>query len=184
MAGLLVDDVVPFEDWTGAVHAALAFLHRTVGLDVWLLTRIEEPRQVVLHSHPREVLPPGTSILWERSFCHAMVSGMGPRVATVAAATPAYRDLETELPQRVAAYIGVPLVRRDGELFGTLCGLSVRAQPRTLARFLPLVELTARMLSTLLPEPLAEAAPEQHVSEAVPAQREESSPPPVPARPT
>jgi GAF domain-containing protein len=150
MAALLVDDVVPFEDWTGAVHASLAFLHRTVGLDVWLVTRLEDPLQVVLHSHPQEVLPPGSSIYWNRSFCHSMVTGGGPRVATVAAATPAYRDLETGLPHRVAAYIGVPLVTRGGELFGTLCGLSVRAQPRTLIRFLPTVEMTARMLSTLL----------------------------------
>ena len=79
-----------------------------------------------------------------------MVAGKGPRVATVAAATPAYRDLQTGLPHRVAAYIGVPLVTRDGEVFGTLCGLASRAQPRTLARYLPLVEMTARMLSTLL----------------------------------
>jgi GAF domain-containing protein len=150
MTALLVDDVVPFEDWTSAARASLAFLHRTVGLDVWLVTRLEDPLQVVLHSHPQEALPPGTSIFWDRSFCHSMVSGTGPRVATVTAATPAYRDLETGLPQRVAAYLGVPLVTRDGELFGTLCGLSTRAQPRTLTRFLPLVELTARMLSTML----------------------------------
>ena len=150
MAALLVDDVVPFEDWPAAARASLAFLHRTVGLDVWLVTRLEEPLQVVLHAHPQEVLPPGSSIFWDRSFCHSMVSGAGPRVATVAAATPAYRDLETGLPHRVAAYIGVPLVTRQGTLFGTLCGLSVRAQPRTLVRFLPVVEMTARMLSTML----------------------------------
>jgi hypothetical protein len=51
----------------------------------------------------------------------------------------------------VAAYFGVPLVTRSGELFGTLCGVASRAQPRSLARHLPLVEMTARMLSTLLP---------------------------------
>jgi GAF domain-containing protein len=151
MTELLVDDVVPFEDWPSAARASLAFLHRTVGLDVWVVTEVREPLQVVLHAHPEEVLPPGSSIAWDRSFCHSMVSGEGPRVATVAAATPAYRDLETGLPHRVAAYIGVPLVTRQGTLFGTLCGLSVRAQPRTLVRFLPVVEMTARMLSTMLP---------------------------------
>src|SRR4051794_10977410 len=164
MAALLVDDVVPFEDWPAAARASLAFLHRTVGLDVWLVTRLEDPLQVVLHSHPEEVLPPGSSIFWNRSFCHSMVSGAGPRVATVAAATPAYRDLETGLPQRVAAYIGVPLVTRDGEVFGTLCGVSSRAQPRTLARHLPLVEMSARMLSTLMSQP-----PDQRAASSSPA---------------
>jgi GAF domain-containing protein len=150
MAAPLVDDVVPFEDWAAAARAALAFLYRTVGLDVWMVTHVDEPHQVVLHSHPAEVIPQGASIRWDRSFCRSMVSGEGPRVATVAAATPAYRDLQTGLPHRVAAYIGVPLVTRTGEVFGTLCGVSSRAQPRTLTRYLPLVEMTARMLSTLL----------------------------------
>ena len=152
MLPLVVDDVVPFEDWPAAARASIAFLHRTVGLDVWMVTRVEEPMQVVLHSHPQELIPRGTAILWERSFCRPMVSGTGPRVATVAAATPAYRDLQTGLPQRVAAYLGVPLVTRSGTVYGTLCGVAARAQPRTLARHLPLVEMTARMLSTLLPE--------------------------------
>jgi GAF domain-containing protein len=152
MLATAVGDVVPFDDWSAAACASLAFLHRTVGLDIWLVTHVEEPRQVVLLAHPPERLPRGASIEWNRSFCHSMVAGVGPRVATVTAATPAYRDLETGLPMRAAAYIGVPLVRRDGEVFGTLCGVSSRAQPRSLARFLPLVELTARMLSTLLAE--------------------------------
>ncbi|WP_369137466.1 GAF domain-containing protein [Modestobacter versicolor] len=150
MDALVVDDMVPFADWPAAARASLAFLHRTVGLDVWMVTQLVEPQQVVLHAHPSELLPPGTTILWDRSFCRAMVAGAGPRVATVAAATPAYRDLRTGLPQRVAAYIGVPLVTRDGEVFGTLCGVASRAQPRVLARHLPLVEMTARLLSTLL----------------------------------
>jgi GAF domain-containing protein len=160
MAAPIVDDVLPFEDWAAAARASLAYLYRVVGLDVWMVTHVEEPLQVVLHSHPPEVIARGASIRWDRSFCRSMVSGEGPRVATVAAATPAYRDLQTGLPNRVAAYIGVPLVTRDGTVFGTLCGVSSRAQPRTLTRYLPLVEMTARMLSTLLsmgevPRPLA-----------------------------
>jgi hypothetical protein len=152
MLALVIDDVTPFQDWTAAARSSLAFLYRTVGLDVWMVTQIQEPQQVVLHSHPESVIPRGTTVPWDRSFCHSMVNGAGPRVATVAAATPAYRDLQTGLSHRVAAYIGVPLVTHDGAVFGTLCGVSSRAQPRSLARFLPLVEMTARMLSTLLPE--------------------------------
>ena len=151
MLALAVDDVVPFDDWPSAARAALAFLHRTVGLDVWMVTQLQDPRQVVLHSHPQEVVPPGAWVPWDSSFCRSMVSGVGPRVATVAAATPAYRD-RTGHVEWIAAYIGVPMVDRDGQVFGTLCGVSSRAQPRSLTRFLPLVEMTARLLSTLLSE--------------------------------
>jgi hypothetical protein len=162
MVTAIVNDVLPFEDWAAAAQASVTFLHRTVGLDVWMVTQVEENRQMVLHSHPEGVIPHGASVPWDRSFCRSMVTGAGPRVATVAAATPAYRDLETGLTDRVAAYIGVPLCARDGRVWGTLCGVSSRAQPRTLIRFLPLVEMSARMLSSLLPE-------------AVRAQREASS---------
>jgi GAF domain-containing protein len=145
-----VDDVAPFEDWPSAVRSALAFLYRTVGLDVWMLTRVVGDRQIVLLAHPREAVPVGTSVPWDESFCRRMVSGAGPRVSTVTAATPAYAQLLTRHFERVAAYVGVPLLTPDGEVFGTLCGISARAQPRSLARNLPLVEMTARMLSTLL----------------------------------
>ncbi|MGZ6868813.1 MAG: hypothetical protein ACXVHI_00640, partial [Frankiaceae bacterium] len=50
----------------------------------------------------------------------------------------------------VSAYIGVPLVAPDGQLFGTLCGVAFRAKPLSATRDLPLVEIIARMLSTLL----------------------------------
>jgi GAF domain-containing protein len=146
----VVDDVTPFEDWTAAARGTLAFLHHSVGLDVWMLTRLVGDEQVVLYAHPREVVAAGTAVPWDRSFCRKMVTGAGPRVSTVAAATPAYANLVTGLDVRVAAYVGVPLVTRDGELYGTLCGVSSRAQPRSLTRSLPVVEMSARMLSTLL----------------------------------
>jgi hypothetical protein len=81
-----------------------------------------------------------------------MVSGSGPRVSTVTAATPAYANMLTGHAARVAAYVGVPLVAHDRTVFGTLCGVSSRAQPRSFARHLATVEFVARMLSTLLPE--------------------------------
>jgi hypothetical protein len=151
MVPLVVDDVAPFQDWTAAARGVLAFLYKEVGLDVWMLTRLDADEQVVLFAHPREVVPTGSTVAWDRSFCRKMVAGIGPRVSTVTAATPAYANLLTGHAERVAAYIGVPLVTREGAVFGTLCGVSSRAQPRSLIRSLPLVEMTARLLSTLLP---------------------------------
>ncbi len=150
MVPSVVDDVAPFEDWAAAAREALSFLHDHVGLDVWMLTRVVGDEQVVLCAHPAEVVPPGTAVPWDRSFCRKMVAGAGPRVSTVTAATPAYANLLTGHAERVAAYVGVPLVTAERTVFGTLCGVSSRAQPRSLARSLPVVEMTARMLSTVL----------------------------------
>jgi GAF domain-containing protein len=155
MVPLEVDDVAPFEDWPAAARGALAFLHTTVGLDVWMLTHVTGDVQVVLHADPRQLVAVGTVIPWDRSFCRKMVNGSGPRVATVTAATPAYANMLTGHAERVAAYMGVPLVTRSHTVFGTLCGVSTRAQPRSFARNLPSVEIVARLLSTLLPEDAA-----------------------------
>jgi GAF domain-containing protein len=152
-APLLVDDVAPFPDWPTAARSTLEFLHTVVGLDVWLLTQLEGEQQTVLDAHPRDQVLVGAVVPWDQSFCRKMVAGLGPRVATVAAAIPAYRGLLSghTFSDRIAAYVGVPLVTRDLRVFGTLCGVSARAQPRSLVRHLPTVEMTARLLSSLLP---------------------------------
>jgi hypothetical protein len=79
-----------------------------------------------------------------------MTEGRAPRLATVTAAVPAYASRTTGSIADVAAYVGVPLVRADGSLFGTLCGVAFRARPRSAARELRVVEAAARMLSTLM----------------------------------
>ena len=66
MVPLVVDDVAPFDDWTAAARGTLAFLYSTVGLDVWMLTRLEGDEQVVLYAHPREVVPVGAAVPWDR----------------------------------------------------------------------------------------------------------------------
>jgi GAF domain-containing protein len=146
-----IADVAPWQDWTAAADGALAFLHEQLGWDLWAVTRLENDAQVVLRTVPAGAVPPGASLPWEETFCRHMVDGTGPRVATVTAAVPAYARRPAGRAAGVAAYLGVPLVTREGELFGTLCAVSYRAQPRSAARGLATVEFVARMLSTLLP---------------------------------
>jgi len=145
-----IADVRPWPDWLTAAEGALAFLHEQLGWDVWAVTRVEGAAQVVVRASPPDLVPPGTELSWDESFCRRMVEGSGPRVATVTAAVPAYARCTAGLASGVAAYLGVPLATHDGELFGTVCAISFRAQPRTATRGLPTVEFVARMLSTLL----------------------------------
>ena len=143
-------DVAPWRDWCSAAEGALRFLAAYVGWDIWLVTQVVDDRQVVLLAHPTDSLRPGTDMPWERSFCRQMIEGNAPRVATVTAAVPGYASRASGPIGDIAAYVGVPLVTADLELFGTLCGVAFRAKPRSAARELPLVEMTARMLNTLL----------------------------------
>src|SRR4051794_25105722 len=141
--------VAPFRDFAAAASGVLRFLHERVGLDLWLVTQVVGDRQVAVVARPQTLVAPGMGIPWAEGFCSRMVSGTGPRVASVTAAVPAYAGLSFGPAKRVSSYLGVPLVRFDGTLYGTLCGFGVRAQPPTLNRHLPLVEHTARLLSTV-----------------------------------
>lgn len=145
-----IGDLAPWSDWPAAAQGVLAFLHEHVGWDVWMVTRVVDDCQIVLCAAPEGPVRPGARLLWEDSFCREMIEGRAPRIATVTAAVPAYAARAKGLGSDVAAYLGVPLVAPDGQLFGTLCGVAYRAKPRSAARELPLVETMARLLSTLL----------------------------------
>ena len=145
-----IADVAPWRDWNAAADGALRFLHHHVGWDVWLITRVVDDRQVVLRAWPERTVRPGTELPWMRSLCRQMVEGRAPRLATVTAAVPAYAALSPSAVGDVAAYVGIPLLTGDLELFGTLCGIGYRAKPRSAARELAVVEAAARMLSTLM----------------------------------
>lgn len=145
-----IADVAPWRDWPSAAEGVLRFLSEHVTWDVWMITRVEGEQQIVLACHPEGTVRPGARLPWAESFCRAMVEGIAPRIATVTAAVPEYASRTRGLGKDVAAYIGVPLVHPDPELFGTVCGFAFRAKPLSATRDLPLVELAARMLSTLL----------------------------------
>jgi len=145
-----VADVAPWTDWLSAAEGALRFLHGYAGWDVWVVTHVEGDRQIVLRAFPENAVRPGTELPGAQSFCRQMIEGNAPRVATVTAAVPEYASRSSGPIRDIAAYVGVPLVTGDLGLFGTLCGIAFRAKPRSAARELPLVEVTARMLNTLL----------------------------------
>jgi len=145
-----IEDVAPWPDWAAAAGGVTHFLHDHVGWDLWMVTRVVGEHQIVLCAQPEDQVRPGARLPWEESFCRQMVEGNAPRVATVTAVVPAYANLTKGLGRNVAAYLGVPIVAPDGSLFGTVCGIAFRAKPLSATRDLPLVELMARVLGTLL----------------------------------
>jgi hypothetical protein len=145
-----VADVAPWRDWCSAAEGSLRFLSEYVGWDFWMVTQVVDGRQVVLLAQPPDAVRPGVELPWEESFCRQMIEGNAPRLATVTAAVPAYASRTTGPLRDVAAYVGVPLLRADGTLFGTLCGVAFRAKPRSAGRDLRVVEAAARLLSTLM----------------------------------
>ncbi|MFN2381812.1 MAG: GGDEF domain-containing protein [Guyparkeria sp.] len=92
----------------------------------------------------------GDVLRWADSFCSLMVAGEGPQAAHDAHEVASYREAPIGRQVPIGAYLGVPVMRADGELFGTLCAIDPDPQPETLNTELPLVRLFARLLGSIL----------------------------------
>jgi GAF domain-containing protein len=141
----------PFAGFRSAAGHVLDLLHARLGFSAWLVTRVDEDRWVIEQARDSGYgVVAGDSFPFSDTYCARMVEGQGPHFAPEARTVPCYAEaaIGKELP--IAAYIGVPLRRGDGSLFGTLCAIDPSPQSPTVAAELPLVELGGRFLSSLL----------------------------------
>lgn len=140
-----------FTDFETAARGVLAFLHRKLGFDLWMVTRTEGDDWIVLQSEDHGYgVEPGTVFRWADSFCSRMVKGNGPRIAPRSDLVPAYAAAPIGRQVQIKAYVGLPLVFADGSLFGTLCAIHPTAQPQSILQEQELVELLGALLSTIL----------------------------------
>lgn len=141
----------PFGDFDSAAGGVLDFLHERLGFSLWLITRVEDGEWVVEHARDEGYgVEVGDAFRFADTYCAQMVEGLGPRFAPETSSIPCYATagLGRELP--IGAYVGVPLLRSDSSLFGTLCAIDPAPQPPGVCAELPVVELSARLLSSLL----------------------------------
>ena len=145
----------PFDDFETAGRAVLKFLHQKLGFDLWMLTRTEGDDWIVLQAEDLGYgVTPGTVFRWADSFCSEMVKGNGPRIAPRSDQVPAYLAAPIGAQVKIKAYVGVPLVRTDGALFGTLCAIHPSSQPESIVEQQELVELLGALLSMALHQDL------------------------------
>ncbi|MCC9658133.1 GAF domain-containing protein [Rhodopirellula halodulae] len=145
--------LAPTLDFREASRLILEYLQEQTGLALWMITRTEDEGWIVLdHADPDGVYPldPGDMIQWSDSFCRHMIDGTAPQIAHHAQSIPEFASsaLSKKLP--IGAYAGVPILDRDGEVFGTLCGIDPDIQPNDFDRHLPLIQLLSRMLGGYL----------------------------------
>ncbi|MCK9684411.1 sensor domain-containing diguanylate cyclase [Scleromatobacter humisilvae] len=138
-------------DFAGASREVLSFLHQRIGMELWMVSRADNEDWVVLTAEDHGYgVKQGDVFRWADTFCSRMVRGDGPRIAPCAIDVPAYADLPFTRQLPIGAYVGVPLVDGEGQLFGTLCGLNPRPMPAGIMDEQPMVEVLADMLSGLL----------------------------------
>ena len=134
-----------------AGEAVLEFLSTRIPFGLWMLTRVDGHDQIVLQSADVSYgVKDGDTFSWSDSYCSRMVRGEAPRVAPRSQEIPAFVVAQSKQSMPIKSYIGVPIMRSDGSLFGTLCAIDSHPQPASIAEEQPLIELLAFLLGSLL----------------------------------
>lgn len=156
-------DIKAYENFDQASKAVLSFLQQRLGLSLWMVTRTDHQDWVVLSIEDSFYqIQAGSVFQWTDSFCSRMVQGIGPRIAPDVAKCEAYLQAPIGQQVPIQAYIGVPLVDKHGLLFGTLCAIDPQPQSQNIEAELPLVELYARLLMTILESDMQKVEAQRH----------------------
>ena len=140
-----------YPDFATASRAVLKLLRERIGFNLWMVTRVSGDDWIVLQAEDHGYgVEPGNVLKWADSFCSEMVKGHGPCIAPQSDNVEFYKRAPINRQIKIAAYVGMPLCDRNGQLFGTLCGIHPEVFPASLEDELPLLETLTRLLSSLL----------------------------------
>ena len=140
-----------FESFESAGQAVLKFLHQRLGFDLWMITRTEGDDWIVLQSEDHGYgVKAGQVFRWADSFCSHMVKGNAPTIAPRSDDIELYASAPIGRQVNIKAYIGQPLLRSDGELFGTLCAIDPTPQSQAIEKEKDLIEFMAALLTHIL----------------------------------
>jgi diguanylate cyclase (GGDEF)-like protein len=144
-------ETLQHEDSSSAAETALELLREKVGLQFWMMTRIQGDDLIILSSTGEGFgLKNGEAIPWPDSLCWRMIRGIGPRVAPKVADIPAYASTPLAHLLKIGAYIGAPLLLSDGKVYGAVCGMDTQSKSEDLAQQQWLVDMVAGLLSAVV----------------------------------
>lgn len=95
-------------------------------------------------------LQQGKAFKWSDMICKRMVEGKGPNIVPSLNDAPEYQSAPQARELSVEAYVGFPLCDTDGQVFGTLCGVATKPQPKEIEQSVGTFALYSKILSTLL----------------------------------
>ncbi|MCK4107891.1 sensor domain-containing diguanylate cyclase [Acinetobacter radioresistens] len=146
-----------FGSFEEAGQTVLEYLHKKIGFNLWMITRVEGKDWIVLQSedHGYQV-EPGQVFNWADSFCSHMVMGKTPKIAPRSKEVPLYASAPINKQVEIETYIGEPLVNEDGSVFGTLCAIDPSPKPAELVEHQDLIETFGKLLSLILQAELRE----------------------------
>ena len=143
-------------DFAAASKATMQFLRQRLGFKLWMVTRTDGDDWIVLFADDQGYgVRPGQVFSWSDSLCSRMVEGQGPHIVPDIRQEAAYAQAPVTRQMQVGAYVGVPLRRADGTLFGTLCAIDPEPQSERIRDEQDMVVLMGELLGGLLEAELA-----------------------------
>jgi diguanylate cyclase len=151
-----------------ASRIVLDYLTAHVPMGLWAVSRYDGEQQLFLEvADTGYGIASGDAVPWSDTLCTRMTRGDGPQIAPDAMAIPAYAAAPTAQRIEIGAYVGIPIRRGDGDLFGVLCGIDRSAQPSDeLESHAPLLALFSSLLTMILEADLARTAQQRAVEQA------------------
>ena len=151
-----MEDII-FKNFEEAGQTVLKFLSQKFGFNLWMITRTEGDNWIVLQCEDKGYnVTPGQVFSWADSFCSHMVLGKAPKIAPHSEKIPLYLNAPIAKKIDIKAYIGQPLIKEDGTLFGTLCAIDPNPQSESLLQEEELINLFGKILSYILQVELRE----------------------------
>lgn len=141
----------PYSSFEAAAKEILQYLHHQFGFDLWTVSRLDGEEAIIVQAVDRRYgLREGNAFKWSDMICKRMVEGQGPNIVPRLNDAPAYRSAPQATELGVEAYVGFPLCDSDGQVFGTLCGVASKPQPKEIEQSEETFALYSKILSTLL----------------------------------
>lgn len=139
------------------IDRTLARLRNHLGMDIAYISEVTETKIFVRALHaPKFANLPNDQVILEREtgFCHYIINGEIPPILHDASLYPAVASLAMRADFDIQAFIGLPLLRPDGSVYGTLCCISHKPNPTLNERDLETIKLFAEFAAEQIDDEL------------------------------
>lgn len=141
--------LLPFKDFDSACVSTLNYLNNLIDFRLWMITRTDGEDWIVLASLDKlNEVKPGTVFRWKDTLCYRMVNRQCPQMVHDVSLVAEYIEAPINQDIQIGAYIGMPIMRPDGSLFGTLCAVDDKPCESFIETYQALLEIFAQFLGT------------------------------------
>ena len=141
------------DDPDGVIARALQTARELTGMDLAFVGHFDDGREIIRHADGDEErfgMVRGAGLGLEATYCQRMVDGRLPSLVPDTAADPVAAAVPATTAAGVGAYLGVPLRRGDGSLYGTFCCIAGAAQPAIGDEHVRLMQALAQLVGDQL----------------------------------